>query len=200
VTRLERALPCIAADLDELAVGWALVGGLALNAYGADPPSSDIDIVIRTADDDATRVLAGALRARGHLVHRVAHERLGEVVVVHPSISDAPPLGVLVDMLPRACGFEAEIVTAAQRMDVLGVKVPVARLGHLIAFKVKAIHDVMRARDRRHLAALLALATDADRDVASKALRLSVERGVLKVDDPFAIFDRYPLGRNLRRA
>jgi len=181
------ALQCIATDLDAHSVRWALVGGLALHAHGIERPYPDIDIAIDMADDAATATLVDALRARGHMVQRVPHDKLGEIVLVHPRIAGAAPLGVLVDLLPRACGFEAEIVAAARRMTVLGVPIPVARIGHLVAFKVKALHDVQRARDRMDLRALLVSATSDERALAREALRLSTERGVLRTDNPFAV-------------
>lgn len=198
MTRFEDAFRCITTDLGDLGIGWVAVGGLALNAHGVPWPCSDLDIVVSPDHDGALAGLADALRARGHMVQQVSHDTLKEMLVVLPGIPGEPPLGVLVDVLPRACGFEAEMVAAAQRMPVLGVDAPIARVGHLIAFKMKAMYDVTRARDRKHLRALLELASDEDRDTAREALRLSIERGVLRVDDPYALFDRYPLGPSLR--
>jgi predicted nucleotidyltransferase len=187
MTRSGNALQCIATDLDAQGVRWALVGGLALHAHGIERPYPDIDIAIDMADDEATAALVDALRARGHMVQRVPHDKMSEIVLVLPRIAGAAPLGVLVDLLPRACGFEAEIVAAASRMTVLGVPVPVARIGHLVALKVRALHDVQRARDRMDLRALLVFATRYERELAREALRLSIERGVLRTEDPFAV-------------
>jgi hypothetical protein len=188
-----------AADLDELDVGWALVGGCALEAYGVEWPRHDIDIAIDSADEAATAALAEALQRRSHKVWRARHDKLGEVVGVLPRLSkDAAPSGVLIDLLPRACGFEVEMVRAARRMTAMSVELPVARIGHLIAFKIKAMHDLRRARDGRHLRALLELATDEERDLARAALQLCIERGVLRVRDPLAILGPYRLNATLR--
>jgi hypothetical protein len=139
------------------------------------------------------------LQRRSHKVWHIRHDKLGEVVGVLPRVSkDAAQPGVLIDLLPRACGFEAEIVRAARRMTAMGVELPVARIGHLIAIKIKAMHDLQRARDGRHLRALLELATDEERDLARAALKLSIERGVLRVSDPFAILGPYRLDGTLR--
>jgi len=170
------ALRCMAAGLDSLGVGWALVGGLALIAYGVAWPCRDIDIAVATPDDAATAAVAAGLRACGHLVVHEPHDKLGDIVVVCPRMAGSAPAGVLFDLLPRGCGFEAEIVAAARRMPVRGLDAPVARPGHLIAYKVKAMHDVRRDRDREHLRALLRLSDDADRQLARQALRLSLER------------------------
>ncbi len=198
MNRFEAALRRVAADLDDLGIGWALVGGLAQSAYGIERRLPDVDVVVEAPDDAAIGALADALRGRGYTAHRVPHDAVGEIVVVHPFLPDGGPSGILVDLLPRACGFESELVAAARPRDVLGVTVPVARIGHLIAFKVKAIGDVNRARDRTDLRALMALADEEELALARKALRLSVERGVLRTDDPFEIVERLRIGLSLR--
>ena len=198
MNRFEAALRRVAADLDDLGIGWALVGGLAQSAYGIVRRLPDVDVVVDARDAAAVAALADALRGRGYTVHRVAHDVLGDVVVIHPFLADGSPSGVLIDLLPRAGGFEAELVAAARRLEVRGMTVPVARIGHLIAFKVKAIGDVNRARDRKDLRALMALADEEELGLAREALRLSVERGVLRTDEPFEIVDRLRLGLTLR--
>jgi hypothetical protein len=117
--------------------------------------------VVGIADDVATGALAAALQVRAHSVYRVPDEKLGQIVLVHAKLPQTGPSGVLFDLLPRACGFEAELVAAGRRLDVFDVSVPVARIGHLIALKVKVIAGLNRAKDRRDLRALLAQALDA---------------------------------------
>jgi hypothetical protein len=198
VTRFEAALRRVAADLDDLGVRWALVGGLAQSAYGIVRRLPDVDVTVDAPDAAAIGALADALRGRGYTVHRASHDALGEIVVVHPFLPDGSPSGILIDLLPGAGGFEAELVAAARPREVLGGTVPVARIGHLIAFKVKAIGEVNRARDRKDLRALMALADEEELDLARKALRLSVERGVLRTEDPFEIVERLRIGLSLR--
>ncbi|HVB44208.1 MAG TPA: hypothetical protein VNF47_16090 [Streptosporangiaceae bacterium] len=175
MSRFGAALGAIAADLDSLDVGWAVVGGCALNAHGTRWPYRDIDLAISLSDDDAIGALAASLRARGHGAWQVPHGKLGLMVLVLPHVR-GDPLGVLVDVLPRACAFETELVAAARPMTVLGVRVPVACVGHLIAFKVKAMHDATRPHDPAHLRALVRLANGEDLDLARQALLLRAER------------------------
>lgn len=198
MTRFEDALRRVAADLDDLGVRWALIGGLAQSTYGIVRRLPDVDVTIDAPDDAAIGAIADALRGRRYTVHRIPHDALGDIVVVHPSLPDGSPSGVLIDLLPRAGGFEAELVAAARRRELFGVLVPVARIGHLIAFKVKAIGDVNRARDRKDLRLLMALADEEELNLAREALRLSVERGVLRTGDPFEIVDRLRIGLSLR--
>ena len=198
MNRFEVALRAVAADLDETGAGWALVGGLAQTSYGITRRLPDIDVVVNASDEATLGTLASALRSRGHTVHRGPHDKLGELAIVHPVLPDGRASGILVDLLPRACGFEPEIVAAARHRDVMGVSVPVARFGHLIAFKVKAIDDVSRARDRSDLRSLMALADEEELELAREALRLSVERGVLRTEDPFGIVERLRIGLSLR--
>lgn len=188
MVRLEAALRCISRDLDELDVSWALIGGLALAAHGADWSTTDIDIVISLCSDRSTATLADALRARGHWVKYLPHEILREILVVLPRVEESGPLGV-VDLLPWACGFEHEIVASANLRVVHHVPLPVASIGHLLAVKLKAMQDVQRARDQTHLCALLSLATQVDREVARDALMLSFERGFLRASNPLSVIE-----------
>ncbi|MGH7277846.1 MAG: hypothetical protein ACREJG_04085 [Candidatus Rokuibacteriota bacterium] len=82
------------------------------------------------------------------------------------------------DALFASSGIEAEVVTAADALDVLpGLRAPVATSGHLIALKVLARDDRMRPQDRVDLVALVAAATPADLAQAREALALIEQRG-----------------------
>jgi hypothetical protein len=186
--RLEAALRRMSRDLDELDVSWALIGGLALAAHGVEWPTADIDIVVSLCGERSAATLADALRARGHWVKYVPHEKLREVLVILPRVEESGPLGV-VDLLPCACGFEHEIVASANLRVVHNVPLPVASIGHLLACKLTAMQDRHRARDQRHLCALLSLATQVDREVARDAVMLSFERGFLRASNPLSVIE-----------
>jgi len=189
MTRLEEAaLRRMSRDLDELDVSWALIGGLALAAHGVEWPTRDIDIVVSLRGEGSATTLADALQARGHWVKYLRHETLREILVVLPRVEESGPLGV-VDLLPCACGFEHEIVASANLRVVGHVPVPVASIGHLLACKLTAMQDRQRARDQRHLRALLSLATQVDREVARDAVVLSFERGFLRANDPLSVIE-----------
>jgi hypothetical protein len=189
MSRFEHAFRRIADDLDRIGVGWALVGGLAVNIYTIPRRYRDIDISV--VAPDAAAELADALRACGHHVYLAQHDSLGLIVVVHVMLAEATSSGVLIDLLPQACGFEPELVAAAPRLDVFGAPAPVARIGHLIACKAKAVADVDRARDRRDLLALLARADSEELELARAALRLSRARGGLRAGDPLEVLELF---------
>jgi hypothetical protein len=86
--------------------------------------------------------------------------------------------GIVSDLLFASSGIEAEIVDAAEVLEVFpGVSGPVARIGHLIALKLLARDDTRRPRDIADLHALLAAASAEEIQRASEAVRLIHARG-----------------------
>jgi predicted nucleotidyltransferase len=86
--------------------------------------------------------------------------------------------GVLVDLLFASSGIEPEIIQAAETLDILpGFRVPVARIGHLMALKILARDDRQRPQDFDDLRALLLEAEPRDLEDAQAALQLIEERG-----------------------
>ncbi|MBA3393554.1 MAG: hypothetical protein H0T89_12975 [Deltaproteobacteria bacterium] len=70
-----------------------------------------------------------------------------------------------------------ELVTAADSMTVLGRRVAVATIGHLIALKLLARDDEHRPQDRVDLRALSVVATERDWRRAASAVKLIAVRG-----------------------
>lgn len=93
--------------------------------------------------------------------------------------------GAIVDLLFASSGIEDEVVRGAERILVVpDLTLPVARVGHLIALKLLARDDRHRPQDWDDLRALVAVATETERDDARSAVRLISARG-------------YSRGRNL---
>lgn len=84
----------------------------------------------------------------------------------------------LVDMLFASSGIESEIAAAAETIEVFrGVRVPVARTGHLIALKLLAYDDDARGQDKVDLRGLMLAADDDEIALAATAVELIEARG-----------------------
>lgn len=65
MSRLSESLARISADLDDLGVRWAVVGGLAVSVRAEPRLTRDVDLAISVSGDrDAVRIVRD-LRARG---------------------------------------------------------------------------------------------------------------------------------------
>jgi hypothetical protein len=179
LTRVEKALAAVVADLADLGRRWALVGGFAVAARAEPRFTRDADLVVAVADDRDAEHLVHTLQARGHrILATVEQEATGRLATVRLAPRGESEPGVVVDLLFASSGIETEVVDAAERMTVVpGLDLPVARLGHLVALKVLSRDDRTRSQDRGDLVALLARADHADIDQARQALRLIMERG-----------------------
>ncbi|MBK9034106.1 MAG: hypothetical protein IPL61_23040 [Myxococcales bacterium] len=90
----------------------------------------------------------------------------------------------MVDLLFAASGIEAEIVAAAEPVEVSeGVVAPVARVGHLIAMKLISLDDAHRPRDRDDLTKLAAVASPDEWDRAAAAVDLIEARSFARGRD-----------------
>jgi len=183
VSALRASLTRIATDLDDLHARWAVVGGLAVSARAEPRLTRDVDVAVAVIDDEAAKRLIADLRARGYelkaLVEQTAAGRLATARLLPDD------RGAIVDLLFASSGIEDEVVRAAERILVVpGLTLPVARVAHLIALKLLARDDRHRPQDWDDLRALIAVATEKDRDDARGAVRLIAGRG-------------YARGRNL---
>jgi predicted nucleotidyltransferase len=188
VNRLAASLLDVVTRLDNMNVGCALAGGLAVSVRAEPRFTRDVDLAVATGDDDAAEALVNRLLTDGYgilaTVEQEAAERLATVRLLPPGETEE---GVVVDLLFASSGIEAEVVRQADRIDVFpSIRIPVASLGHLIALKVLS-HDEGRPQDAIDLRALLLVASDTDIADAREALNLVTERG----------FER---GRNLAKA
>lgn len=153
----------------------ALVGGLAVSARTEPRFTRDLDFAIAVEDDAEAEALIFALQARGFMVvatiehsttHRLATVRLRQT-----------PGAPFVDLLFASCGVEREIVAAAAPLEILGVTVPVATVGHLIAMKLVSRDAKRRPRDQQDLVALAGVADALEWRRAEAAIELIQQRG-----------------------
>lgn len=148
----ESALPQIVGDLRDLRSPWALVGGLAVCARADPRPTADIDIAVAVPDDATARARVGDLLAAGYRSREsIVHDQTGRLATVR-LLSPAAGEDVAVDLFFASSGVEAEIVGAAESLEVQpGLAIPVARIGHLIAVKLCWRRSAKRDRDLRTL-------------------------------------------------
>jgi hypothetical protein len=177
VTSLEAALRRIAFDLGRARVGFALVGGLAVSVHTEPRFTRDADLAVAVTTDGEAEALIHELR-RDYRVEAVVEQeaagRLASVRLTHAGERRAP----VVDLLFASSGIEAEVVAEAEEIDVLpGLRIGVARVGHLIALKVLSRDDERRPQDLVDLRALLRVASPAELDRARQSLALIAARG-----------------------
>ena len=178
MSRLGAALQQAAAALRDVQRDWALVGGLAVSVRAEPRFTRDLDLAIATAADDAAEDVTAALIRRGFrldaLVEQEALGRLATARLLFPGESEG---GLFLDLLFASSGIEPEIVAAADWVEsVLGLRVRVARRGHLLALKLLS-RSLARPQDQWDLVALLKTAGPADLEDARSAVRLITERG-----------------------
>jgi len=120
--------------LAETGSDYCLIGGLAVNAYVEPVVSLDVDIVVAV---DSIVTVANAARAQKMKVEQFPHS-----VNITSSESD---LRIQVQTDPRYQGF----IPSATIKEILGYKMKVASLDHVLQGKVWAYMDDTRRRSKR---------------------------------------------------
>jgi len=176
---IEVALRRIVVELDSLPAEWALVGGFAVSVRSEPRFTRDVDVCVLVADDSGAERVVAALAAHGYRLHTlVEQDAVGRLATVRMSSVQGGPAGVVLDLLFASSGIEAEIVSAAERLEILpGLVAPVARVGHLVVLKLLARDDQTRPQDAADLRAMRPVLSVQDQIDAAAAARLVVERG-----------------------
>ena len=173
---LVEVLRAVGGHLDDLGTAWALVGGLAVGTRAAPRTTRDVDIAVAVTSDRDAENIVGELRGRGYEVRAlVEQDDLARIATVRLLAPGGKP-SVTVDLLFCTCGIEREIVAAAERIEIVaGLKIPIARAGHLIAMKLLARDDRGRPQDADDVRALVRHADRAELDRAKEAIA-AIER------------------------
>jgi len=176
VTELEIALRRIVDDLTEEDVRFALVGGLAVSVRAEPRLTRDIDLAISVHDDSMAEAIVQRLIARDYQPGAVIEHQSGRLATVR--LSHLGSTASFTDLLFASCGIEPEIVTNAERLEVLPeLVIPVATTGHLIAMKLLARDDRLRPADADDINALATIAREPDWVEARAAVELITQRG-----------------------
>jgi hypothetical protein len=165
------AAACAAADLEALGVPIALIGGLAVSAWGEPRYTRDVDLAVGLPTDDEAERLVHTLRGRGYeLVTAIEQAKVARLATAR--LRRAEDREVIIDLLFASSGIERELARDATRVD----GVPVARIGHLIALKVLSESE-KRLQDRIDIQELAKVASEKDWKTADAMVRLIKARG-----------------------
>jgi hypothetical protein len=138
-----------------------------------------VDVVVEVRDDADAESLVLELQATGfRVLAAVEQDSVHRLATARLAAPGGTARGVVVDLLFASSGIESEVARAAHSIDVLpGLRIPVARVGHLMALKLLARDDRRRPQDLDDLRALLREATTADLADAREALLAIEARG-----------------------
>jgi hypothetical protein len=177
MTALLDSLSAAAADLRELNKPFALIGGLAVSLRTEPRFTRDADLVVAVESDLEAEEMVRVLSARGYSLHAAVEQMaLGRLATAR--LRSRVAGGIIVDLLFASSGIEGEIAAAAEDMTVArGVRMPVARVGHLIALKLLSQDADRRRQDLIDLDHLKSVADDDEWDLAERACVLIVQRG-----------------------
>lgn len=189
MNRVEAALRRAAADLDKSGHPWALVGGFAVSARTSPRFTNDVDMAVMVDGDPEAEALVRAFLVAGYEHFSSIEHENGRLATVRLR-RNVDNVHVTVDLLFASSGIEREIAQQAESLDVgVGLTLPVARIGHLIALKLLARDDVTRPQDHADLRNLIAVASHADRDLARRSVELIEARGYNRNRDLRAALD-----------
>jgi predicted nucleotidyltransferase len=190
-----RQLREVAADV----TGWlsangfpfALIGGLAVSFRTIERFTKDIDLAIAAESDQQAEQCVRALSGIGYKVQMLLEQRKHDRIAT-VRLMKAGEEGAVVDLLFASSGIEAEIVMAAEPIEVFEhLVVPVATVAGLLALKVLSVDPARRPQDAVDIKNLLSLASASDTDEAHRLLRLVQERGYNRGKNLLAEFEHY---------
>ena len=166
-------------DLADLHLPWAVVGGFAVSARAEPRFTRDVDLVVAVRSDADAEQAVHALRVRGHrIIALVEHEAARRLATARLAPPGEDPGGILLDVLFASSGIEPEIAAEADELEILpGLRVPVARTGHLLALKLLSRDARTRPQDQVDLVELRRIATLSDIEDARRAVAAIHARG-----------------------
>lgn len=187
MTRLERALVRIDADLRQANVRFALIGGLAVSIRAEPRTTRDVDLALAVESDRDAENAVRMLLARGYQLEQQLEQTRTQRLATVRLIAPEAKRGIVIDLLFASSGIEEERVDSAELLEILpDLWMRVARAAHLLALKVLAErpHDLVDAR------ALLVRLDLADIALARSLLDLIARRGFDRGRDLQASLDR----------
>lgn len=176
VNPVQSAAATFASLLADAGVAYALIGGLAVGARTDPRFTQDVDFAVAVGDDSEAEAVVHAFIRRGYLPRTlIENEKADRLATAR---MESPNDGTITDLLFASSGIESEIAAAAEPINVFPtVRMPIARIGHLIALKLLARNDAERPQDLVDLRALLAVADKAEMDLLEEAIDLIHRRG-----------------------
>lgn len=188
---VEASLRQVADDLTQVGVRWALVGGFAVSSRAEPRFTRVVDVCVLVDNDADAEGLVHVLGRHGYAVDSVVEHEQRQLLATIRLVSPVPG-GVLVDLLFASSGVEAEIVAAAESLEILpGLVVPVAPAAHLAVLKLLARDDATRPQDAIDLRALRPTLTRRDHDEVHRLVGLVTARGFNRDRDLVALAQEY---------
>ncbi len=157
-------------------IPFALVGGLAVSVRAEPRLTRDVDLTVAAPTDAAVNAVVGVLTGAGSLpLEFLQHAHLDRLATAR--FKTPHKRGFVVDVLLATCGIESEISRQATVEPVSSqLRLPVARVGHLIAMKVLSAGPD-RPRDWSDLTLLAQVATEDDWALTETAVSQILTRG-----------------------
>lgn len=169
---------------------FAVIGGLAVSVRTEPRFTRDIDLAVIAATDKDAEQLVFFIQQQGYRILAAFEHTQGRMSTVRLVPPGGSEDGVLVDLLFASSGIEAEIVAAAQPIEVLpGIILPVACVGHLIALKLLSV-DEKRPKDAQDITLLLQEADPQELQRCREAIVLITQRGYHRGRDLIAALER----------
>jgi hypothetical protein len=120
VNLVELTLQQVAHQLGVRHQPWALVGGFAVSIRAEPRFTADVDVAVAVPDDTAAEHLVRDLMSTGYQVlASIEQDETARLATVRLGLPTHE--GVVLDLLFASSGIEAEIVAAAERIEVLAV-------------------------------------------------------------------------------
>jgi len=153
----------------------ALVGGIAASVRTEPCFTRRLDFALAVQhDEEAEHALLELERHGFSVVAKVEHTTARRFATAQLRESADTPI---VELLFASCGIEPEIVADSSPLQVLGVNVSVATVGHLVAMKLVSDDPERRPRDHQELVALASVADEREWQRAHEAIGLIQQRG-----------------------
>jgi len=188
---LEKELKNLSRELSRLQKkgqlqGYSLIGALAVAAYARPRATQDIDFLVSADENFFYDLFPGILKRKGYelkIFKGTPLDPINGLIRIYDKKSGTE----LADIIPVFWKWQDEIVSSANKVKLLGISLPVARLEDLIVLKLKAggpqdlldVEELLKAAalsKKMNLERLLALAERAK--VAKKLQKISLKTGL----------------------
>lgn len=139
---LEKELKKLSAELTRLQTagklkGFSLIGALAVSARARPRATRDIDFLVSADREFFFKLLPGLLKHEDYRL-KVFKGGFDDPVNGLIRIYDDQTGVEIADIIPVFWNWQDEIVAGAEKIELLGLTLPVARLEDLIVLKLKA--------------------------------------------------------------
>jgi predicted nucleotidyltransferase len=142
MSNLEKELKKLSAELTRLQTqgklkGFSLIGALAVSARARPRATRDIDFLVSANREFFFKILPDLLKHEDYRLE-VFKGSFDDPVNGLIRIYDDQTGAEIADIIPVFWNWQDEIVTGAEKIELLGITLPVARIEDLIVLKLKA--------------------------------------------------------------